>query len=139
VQGADTGDAREPKPAVLWAIALAGCAAAACTFAIALTSDDLAQPVVHAILLDWITLPIIGIAPIVFLAGLLEARLVRSAVGDLLVELRKEPAPAELRDVLARAMGDHSLTSPTGCRSSGAGPTWTAGRWTCGRRVPEGP
>jgi signal transduction histidine kinase len=44
---------------VLWAIGLAGCAAAACTFAIALTSDDLAQPVVHAILLDWITLPYI--------------------------------------------------------------------------------
>jgi signal transduction histidine kinase len=287
---------RAPKPAVLWAIGLAGCAAAACTFAIALTSDDLAQPVVHAILLDWITLPyilsgaiawwrrpdsrfgplligagfatflsslvssgidalhtvgeavnflppvlflhvflafpsgrlerpfektlvaagyivalalqlagmtlggfnpdnllgvvsepgaagtvvriqlvalsafalagivllalrrrdagrpvrhllallvdsfalglvmiaalfmshffqspviepirwamfaIIGIAPVVFLAGLLEARLARSAVGDLLVDLRAEPAPADLRDALARALGDPSLT-----------------------------
>ncbi|MGH3112404.1 MAG: histidine kinase, partial [Gaiellaceae bacterium] len=53
------GVARVPKPAVLWAVGLAGCAAAACTFAIALTSDDLAQPVVHGVLLNWITLPYI--------------------------------------------------------------------------------
>jgi signal transduction histidine kinase len=53
------GVARAPKPVVLWAVALAGCAAAACTVAVDVTSDQLSQPVVHAILLDWITLPYI--------------------------------------------------------------------------------
>ena len=36
---------------------------------------------------------VIGAAPIAFLIGLLEARLARSAVGDLLVDLQKGPAP----------------------------------------------
>src|SRR5688572_184697 len=57
--GADVGIARAPKPVVLWAVAFAGCAAAACTVAVDLTSDKLAQPVVHAILLDWTMLPYI--------------------------------------------------------------------------------
>jgi signal transduction histidine kinase len=66
------------------------------------------SPVIEPI--RWAMFAIIGIAPVAFLVGLLEARLVRSAVGDLLVELRKEPTPAELRDVLAHALGDDSLT-----------------------------
>ena len=57
-----------------------------------------------------ITFVVIGIAPVAFLIGLLDARLARSAIGDLLVELDAEPAPAELRDALARALGDPSLT-----------------------------
>ena len=56
------------------------------------------------------TFVVIGIAPVAFLIGLLNARLARSAVGDLLVELRADPAPADLRDALARALGDPSLT-----------------------------
>ena len=55
------------------------------------------------------TLVVIGISPIVFLLGLLDARLARSAVGDLIVELRADPAPADLRDALARALRDPSL------------------------------
>jgi signal transduction histidine kinase len=55
------------------------------------------------------TLVVIGLSPVVFLAGLLDARLGRSAVGDLLVELRADPAPADLRDALARALRDPSL------------------------------
>jgi signal transduction histidine kinase len=55
------------------------------------------------------TLIVIGISPIVFLAGLLDARLGRSAVGDLFIELRADPAPADLRDALARALRDPSL------------------------------
>jgi signal transduction histidine kinase len=39
----------------------------------------------------------------------LNARLARSAVGDLLLELPTEPAPADLRDALARALRDPSL------------------------------
>ena len=56
------------------------------------------------------TFVVIGIAPVAFLIGVLSARLARSAVGDLLVELRSEPAPADLRAALARALRDPSLT-----------------------------
>jgi signal transduction histidine kinase len=52
----------------------------------------------------------IGLAPLVFLFGLLDARLARSAVADLFVELRGNPTPAELRTALARALRDPSLT-----------------------------
>jgi signal transduction histidine kinase len=55
------------------------------------------------------TLFMIGFSPIAFLVGLLGARLARSAVGDLMLELRAEPAPADLRDSLARALRDPSL------------------------------
>ena len=56
------------------------------------------------------TFGIVGIAPVAFLVGLLNARLARSSVGDLLVELDADPNPSELRDALARALGDPSLT-----------------------------
>ena len=52
---------------------------------------------------------VIGLAPVAFLIGLLDVRLARSAVGDLLVELRADPSPADLRDALARALRDPSL------------------------------
>jgi signal transduction histidine kinase len=52
----------------------------------------------------------IGLAPIAFLVGLLDARLARSAVGDLFVALRENPTPAGLRSALARALRDPSLT-----------------------------
>jgi signal transduction histidine kinase len=55
------------------------------------------------------TLFVIGLSPIAFLVGLLDARLARAAVGDLVLELREEPAPADLRDALARALRDPSL------------------------------
>jgi signal transduction histidine kinase len=51
----------------------------------------------------------IGLAPVAFLFGLLDARLARSAVADLMVELRGSPPPGDLRDALARALGDPSL------------------------------
>jgi signal transduction histidine kinase len=57
-----------------------------------------------------VTFFVIGLAPLAFLVGLLHARLARSAVGELLVELRPNPAPAELRDALARAVRDPSLS-----------------------------
>jgi signal transduction histidine kinase len=55
------------------------------------------------------TLFVIGISPFAFLIGLLDARLARSAVADLLIELRTDPAPEDLRDALARALRDPSL------------------------------
>jgi hypothetical protein len=52
---------------------------------------------------------VIGVAPVAFLMGLLNARLSRSALGDLLVQLRAEPGPVDLSDALARALRDPSL------------------------------
>ena len=80
----------------------------------------------------WATFVALGLAPVAFLVGLLQSRLARSGVGDLLVELREDSAPADLRDAVARALGD-----PLGddrvlaAASSGAGPIWRAGRWSC--------
>ena len=56
------------------------------------------------------TLIVIGLSPIAFLVGLLDERLGRSAVGDLMLELRGEPPPRQLREALARALKDPSLT-----------------------------
>jgi signal transduction histidine kinase len=57
-----------------------------------------------------VTLFVVGLSPLVFLLGLLDARLARSAVGDLMLELRSDPAPPDLRDALAHALRDPSLT-----------------------------
>src|SRR5436190_11650433 len=57
-----------------------------------------------------ITFVTIGIAPIAFLIGLLTSRLARSDVGELFVQLQREPGPSELRDALARALRDPSLS-----------------------------
>jgi signal transduction histidine kinase len=54
-----------------------------------------------------ISLLLLGVAPLAFLAGLLQARLARTAVGELVVELRDNPA--DLRAPLARALRDPSL------------------------------
>jgi signal transduction histidine kinase len=56
------------------------------------------------------TLFVVGLSPVVFLLGLLDARLARSAVGDLLLELRSDLPPAELRDAIARTLRDPTLT-----------------------------
>jgi signal transduction histidine kinase len=57
-----------------------------------------------------ITFITIGLSPIAFLIGLLSARLARSTVADLLVELRGDPAPADLQNLFARALRDPSVT-----------------------------
>jgi signal transduction histidine kinase len=56
------------------------------------------------------TLFVVGLSPLAFLLGLLDARLARSAVGDLILELRRDPAPPDLRDALANTLRDPSLT-----------------------------
>jgi signal transduction histidine kinase len=56
------------------------------------------------------TFVVLGLSPIAFLIGLLDARLARSAIGTLFIELRADPSPAGLRDALARALRDPSLT-----------------------------
>ena len=57
-----------------------------------------------------VTFGIIGVAPIAFLIGLLNARLSHSTLGDLLVRLRASPAPGDVRQALADALRDQSLT-----------------------------
>jgi signal transduction histidine kinase len=57
-----------------------------------------------------VTFFVVGLAPLVFLVGLLHARLARSAVGDLILELRADPTPADLREALSRTLRDPSLT-----------------------------
>ncbi|MFI5690683.1 hypothetical protein ACIA58_02495 [Kribbella sp. NPDC051586] len=56
-----------------------------------------------------ITFAALGLAPIAFLLGLLDARLARADVGALLMELRAHPT-GDLREPLARALHDPSLT-----------------------------
>jgi signal transduction histidine kinase len=61
---------------------------------------------------EWIrraTLFAIGLAPLAFVAGLLYARLTRTGVGGLLVELRDDLPPPELRDALAQTLRDPTL------------------------------
>jgi signal transduction histidine kinase len=57
-----------------------------------------------------ITFAIIGVSPMAFLVGLLSARLARSTVADLLVQLHADPAPSELPALFGRALRDPSLT-----------------------------
>jgi signal transduction histidine kinase len=52
---------------------------------------------------------IVGFAPFVFLLAILDARLARSAIGDLLVELRSEPPPSDLTEPLSRALRDPTV------------------------------
>ena len=55
------------------------------------------------------TFAVAGLAPIAFLAGLLDARLAKAGVGELLVQLRTDPAP-DLRQLLAQALRDPTLS-----------------------------
>ncbi|MGZ8687044.1 MAG: sensor histidine kinase [Gaiellaceae bacterium] len=73
-----------------------------------LTSATLEGPWVQEI--RWAAFVTIGLAPLAFVVGLLGARLAHSAVGEIFVELRREPEPVHLRDALARALRDPSLT-----------------------------
>jgi signal transduction histidine kinase len=55
------------------------------------------------------TLFVVGLSPVAFVLGLLDARLARSSVGELVLELRSDPGPQALRDALAQALRDPSL------------------------------
>jgi signal transduction histidine kinase len=91
------------------------------SLAIVITSFELALLMVALLFtmatFDWpgfrevqrVTLFVVGLSPIAFLLGLLDARLARSSIGDLILELRRDPAPRDLRDALASALRDPSL------------------------------
>jgi signal transduction histidine kinase len=55
------------------------------------------------------TFAVAGLAPLVFLAGLLDARLAKAGVGELFVQLRADPSP-DLRELLAHALRDPTLS-----------------------------
>jgi signal transduction histidine kinase len=55
------------------------------------------------------TFTVAGLAPLAFLWGLLDARLAKAGVGELLVQLRTDPAP-DLRELLAQALRDPTLS-----------------------------
>ena len=55
------------------------------------------------------TFAVVGLAPLAFLAGLLDARLAKASVGELLVQLRASPAP-DLQELLAQALRDPTLS-----------------------------
>jgi signal transduction histidine kinase len=55
------------------------------------------------------TFGVAGLAPLAFLAGLLDARLAKAGVGELLVQLRTDPAP-DLQALLAQALRDPTLS-----------------------------
>jgi signal transduction histidine kinase len=57
----------------------------------------------------WATFGTLALAPTVFLIGLLHARLSRSALSELVIELRTDLTPSDLRDALARTLRDPSL------------------------------
>ncbi len=56
-----------------------------------------------------LTFGVVGLSPLAFLAGLLDARLARAGVGELLVRLREDPSP-DLRDLIAQALRDPTVT-----------------------------
>jgi signal transduction histidine kinase len=55
------------------------------------------------------TFAVAGLVPLAFLAGLLDARLAKGGVGDLMVQLRTDSAP-DLRALLAQALRDPTLS-----------------------------
>ena len=73
---------------------------------------------------------VFGLAPLAFLYGLLHARLARSAVAELLVELRRKPDAHGVRDALAHALRDPSLTLAYWLPQFETWADWTAGRST---------
>ncbi len=60
-------------------------------------------------ILSWFLIFSFSSVPIAFIVGLLSGRLRRASVGQLVLDLGRTPAPGELRDALARALGDPTL------------------------------
>jgi signal transduction histidine kinase len=52
----------------------------------------------------------LGLSPVAFLIGLMSARLARSTVADLLIQLHSDPAPGDLPELFASTLRDPSLT-----------------------------
>jgi signal transduction histidine kinase len=82
-------------------------AAAAALGALRLLNDGLGKPLGRVELAFFLVLATV---PLALELGLLRSRLARSAVAGLVVELGQTRAPGKLREALARALHDPSLT-----------------------------
>jgi signal transduction histidine kinase len=82
-------------------------AAAAAAGALRLANDGLGRPLGPV---ELVFFAILATVPLAFELGLLRSRLARGAVAELVVELRQARATGQLRDALARALHDPSLT-----------------------------
>ena len=82
-------------------------AAAAALGALRLLNDALGRPLGRVELVFFVLLATV---PLALQLGLLRSRLARGAVAELVVELGQMRAPQKLRDALARALHDPSLT-----------------------------
>ena len=101
-----------------------------------LVDDSLRNPLSH-LRMGLHDLALAGVA-VGFLVGLLRARLARSAVAELVVELGETTAPGDLRDALARALGIRRSRWPTGSRTAVVTSTSTADRSTCRPKASRG-
>ena len=70
---------------------------------VATVSDDAANA------LFWVVIFTFASVPFAFIIGLLSGRLARAGVGQLLLDLGQARAPGELREAIARAVGDPTL------------------------------
>ncbi|HSK14731.1 MAG TPA: PAS domain-containing protein [Gaiellaceae bacterium] len=75
----------------------------AVTLAVDLVDPDAAYA------LWWLLTFAFAAVPLAFIVGLLSGRLARAGVGHLMLELGQARAPGELREALARALGDDTL------------------------------
>jgi signal transduction histidine kinase len=82
-------------------------AAAAAAGALRLLNDGLGRPLGPVELAFFV---ILATVPLAFEIGLLQSRLARGAVAELVVELGQTRGPGKLRGALARALHDPSLT-----------------------------
>ena len=75
--------------------------------AVALVADSISEQASYV--LFWILRFTFASVPIAFIIGLLSGRLAREGVGQLVLELGDGRPPGELREALARALGDPTL------------------------------
>jgi signal transduction histidine kinase len=98
--------ARPPRPSI--ALLVDSFALVLVMVALLLVAGALGWPAFETI--RRITFGVIGLAPVAFLLGLLSERFTRSTLPHLLVQLRADHAPAGLREALASALRDPSLS-----------------------------
>jgi PAS domain S-box-containing protein len=99
-----TAPARRAMAPVLWTAALA----ALC--GVVLFAGGAAREDGVVVIARLATFAALILVPLAFLAGLMRSRLARAAVSRLVLELSGTSAPGRLREAIARALGDPSLT-----------------------------
>ena len=96
-----TAPVRRAAEPVLWAGA-----ASFVALAVSAVNDIVDQPLGDV---EWLWWLVFVTVPFAFLAGLLRVQMARVAVAQLVLELGQAPEPGNVRDALARALGDPEL------------------------------